>query len=174
MVEVSHMKLLVLFLCLSVACTKAGTPSVSVTVPVNSAVTTSAGQSSSTEEKKEAEEAKASLEKLPDFPAQPVLKGTPAPDNGILISPRHAAEAALDAAEADKLTVENRVITSTREKELALLEDHIKKQEEELAQCRKKSFWDRQGNAVMLGVGVIVGIGMSLATFKVAVRITDK
>jgi hypothetical protein len=81
------------------------------------------------------------------------------------------AEAALDAAAVDRLSVENKVLTNTQGKEVKLLESYIDRQAKELKEAKKTSLWDRHGNAIMLGAGVAAGILMSLAVFKTAAKI---
>lgn len=163
-------KYIVIFLLL-LGCNRAGLPNVNVTVPISSnpALT-------SQEVKVETPKEDATLKeigKLPDYPAQPILKGSIAPDNGILISPRNAAEASLNAAEATRLSIENTIITKTQRKELALSDAYQKRLEEENEALRKKSLWDKQGTTIMFGAGVATGVAVSLAIFKLAVKIAS-
>jgi uncharacterized protein YciI len=163
-----------IFLCFFLACTRAGTPNVNVTVPVSSAINTPlTAEQEAKDTENRVEEPQPDLDKLEDYKAEPIVKGAAAPKDGVLMSPRQVAEAALDAAQAEKLETANRVLSNTRNTELKLLNDNQKRLEGELAQCREKSWWDKHGTATMLGVGVLTGIGLSIATFKAAVQIKN-
>ena len=154
---------------LLIGCSRTGLPSVNVTVPVNSnpAVPSEEVKVETPPEDPTLKE----IAKLPDYPAQPLLKGSVAPDNGVLISPRNAAEASLNAAEAKRFSTENTIITKTQSKELALRDAYQTRLEEENAALRKKSLWDKQGTTIMFGAGVAAGVAVSLAIFKLAVKI---
>lgn len=161
------MKLLSLVLLAAVGCAQPNNPSFTVTVPVTREETV-----------KKAEEAaidnvRADLGKLPDFPARPLLKEEVSPEDGILISPRYAAEASLNAAEAERYSTETAVLKRLKEQEDKLNEAYTKRLEKDLATCKKKSWWDRHGNETMLGAGVAAGILVSLGVFSAAVKIKE-
>jgi len=163
-------KYLVIFLLLLIGCSRSGLPNVNVTVPVSSNPTLAASEPSQVEDPPR-DTALEDIAKLPDYPAQPVLKGSPSPDTGILISPRNAAEAALNAAEATRLLTENSILNRTQSKELLLRDAYQKRLEDENASLKKKSLWDKNGTAIMFGIGVATGVTVSLAIFKLAVKI---
>lgn len=164
------MRLLCLSLAILTACTAAQEPSnVTVTVPVSSTLGASAGAEA--EEDKEAREE--TLARLEDFQAVPLPKGKPAPENGVLFSPRQTAEAALDAAESDKLTVENKVLSGTRQQEIQLYENRIKELQNELVVAKRRTFWEQHGAVISGVVGAIVAAGFSLGIFKAATTIKE-
>ncbi len=169
----SYTRLLVsLGLCLAVGCSQREPANVNVTVPVSSTLGASAGADSAEREREEEAEREV-LAKLPDFAAIPLPKNKPAPESGILLSPRQAAEAALDAAEAEKLGVENKVLVETRQRELELLTQQVKNLEKDLAKARQKSFWDENKGIITGIAGALLGAGFSLGIFKAANHIND-
>ena len=46
-----------------------------------------------------------------------------------------------------------------------------KRLEDENAALKKKSLWDKNSTAIMFGAGVATGVAISLAIFKLAVKI---
>jgi predicted nuclease with TOPRIM domain len=166
------MKLKILILILPLlGCTKPSNPNFNVTVPVG--IKTDFQDTEHSEKEAKADNVRADLRKLPDFPAEPLLKGDAAKNDGILISPRNAAEASLNSAEAERLSIENNVIKSLKTKEDSLNEAYIKKLESDLQKCKQKSWWDKNGNETMLGVGLAVGILTSILIFDVSTKIVN-
>lgn len=167
-------KIVLVYFIMLTACTRAGMPPVSLTIPVsNNTSTTQAAPSTAPEPVTDPEREVTEIKKLPDYPARPILKGTTSPEDGLLISPRNAAEAALNAAKAERLAIENKVMTNTHNTELSLRDTYQKILEEENKELKKKSWWDKHGSSTMFGIGLAAGIAMSLAVFKTAVKISE-
>ena len=90
--------------------------------------------------------------------AVPLLEGHEAPFSGILLSEddfRLALE--LDAA-ADRWQTEARVFQRQLETERSLYESHISAQRDRIRELSQHDWWDDNGNWVMLGLGIVVGI----------------
>lgn len=153
---------------------RAGIPPVNLTIPVsNNTSTAQEAPSTKPEPITDPEREVTEINKLPDYPARPILKGTASPDDGLLISPRNAAEAALNAAKAERLNIENKIMKDTHNTELSLRDTYQKILEEENKELKKKSWWDKHGSETLFGIGLAVGVAMSLAVFKTAVKISE-
>lgn len=155
-----------------VGCTKATTPNVNVTVPITQK--TEEVVSAPVDKEDPYLEEVQEIKKLKDYPAVPLLKGSPSTEDGVLISPRNAAEAALNAAEAERLRTENQVLVRTHALELSLHSSYQKILENENEKLKKKSWWDKHGSTTLFGVGLTTGVALSLAIFKLSVQVSMK
>ncbi len=163
---------LALWLCLMVGCGAREPSNVNVTVPVSSTLGASAGDDSTEREKKEQAERDV-LAKFPDYASVPLEKKEPAPDDGVLFSPRRAAQAALDQAASEKLGTENKVLVKIRQTEIDLYEKRIKELQLDLKNALQKSFWDEHKAAITGVIGALLGAGFSLGIFKAANHISE-
>lgn len=91
----------------------------------------------------------------------PLLEGNPAPFSGILMPEedfRLAIE--LDAA-ADRWRNEARAFERQLETERRLYEEFIGEQRARINELSEYDWWDENGNWFMLGLGLILGVGVS-------------
>jgi len=88
----------------------------------------------------------------------PLLQGTPAPFSGLLITEDHATQCIEDAAAVSRLRVETSVRTRQLSLSTHLYEAFIEDQRERIRGLLQTSWWDRNGNVFMLGVGIVLGV----------------
>jgi len=88
----------------------------------------------------------------------PLLQGTPAPFSGLLITEGHATQCIEDAAAVSRLRVETSVRTRQLSLSTHLYEAFIEDQRERIRGLIQTSWWDRNGNVFMLGVGLVLGV----------------
>jgi len=88
----------------------------------------------------------------------PLLEGRPAPFSGLLITEEHALQCITDSASVDRLTLELAARTRELEVSSSLREQFIEDQAKRIQELSSESWWDRNGNFFMLGVGLLLGI----------------
>lgn len=91
----------------------------------------------------------------------PLLEGSSAPFDGLLIDENSALQCVEDAAAVDRLTVE--LSARTRELELtsSLRDRFIDEQRARIEELSRRSWWDENGNIFMLGLGLLLGVAAS-------------
>lgn len=91
----------------------------------------------------------------------PLLAGSPAPFDGLLINEAAATQCIDDAAAVGHLTVE--LAARARELEIStrLREEFERAQAERITALSQHSWWDENGNVFMLGVGLVLGVAAS-------------
>jgi len=91
----------------------------------------------------------------------PLLEGSLAPFDGLLIDENSATQCIEDAAAVDRLTVE--LAARTRELELSssLRDQFEADQRTRIEELGRRSWWDENGNIFMLGLGLILGVAAS-------------
>jgi len=103
-----------------------------------------------------------SAESSPEFRLSvPLLEGSLAPFDGLLIDENSATQCIEDAAAVDRLTVE--LAARTRELELSssLRDQFEADQRTRIEELGRRSWWDENGNIFMLGLGLILGVAAS-------------
>jgi len=98
----------------------------------------------------------------------PLLEGRPAPFTGLLISEAAAGECIEDAAEVDRLRVETRVRLRELEVSAQLYEEFVGEQRSRITALSQYSWWDENGALFSLGVGLVLGVVVSLVVFALA------
>lgn len=88
----------------------------------------------------------------------PLLEGRPAPFSGLLITEEHALQCITDSASVDRLTLELAARTRELEVSSSLREQFISDQAKRIQELSSESWWDKNGNVFMLGVGLLLGI----------------
>jgi 7-cyano-7-deazaguanine synthase in queuosine biosynthesis len=87
-----------------------------------------------------------------------LLEGRPAPFSGLLIDADAAEQCIEDAAAVDRLTVELAVAQRVLQQSTTLYEQHINEQESRILQLSTTSWWEQNGNIIMLTLGLILGV----------------
>lgn len=93
--------------------------------------------------------------------ASPLVEGSPAPFSGILLSEDDFRLALELDARASRWEREARVFQQQLEVERRLFEDFISDQRNRINELSEQDWWDENGNWVMLGLGLVVGVVVS-------------
>ena len=91
----------------------------------------------------------------------PLLEGTPAPFSGILMPEAEFRLAIEQDAAAERWQIEARVFEHQLETERLLFEAFIEDQSSRITSLLEQSWWDENGNWFMLGLGLVLGVGVS-------------
>lgn len=87
-----------------------------------------------------------------------LIEGLPAPFSGLLIDAAAATQCIEDAASVARLTVELAVSQRVQQQSSDLYVRHIQGLESRVLQLSSTSWWDQNGNVLMLTLGLILGV----------------
>jgi hypothetical protein len=87
-----------------------------------------------------------------------LLEGELAPFSGLLIDADAAGQCIEDAAAVETFRVELAVAQRVLQQSSTLYEQHINEQESRILQLSTTSWWEQNGNIIMLTLGLILGV----------------
>lgn len=98
----------------------------------------------------------------------PLLRGSAAPFDGLLITEQAAASCIEAQASARRWQLTSEADTQLREQSAHLYEQFITEQNSRIQQLSQHSWWDDNGNAFMLGLGFLLGIALTAVIVAVS------
>lgn len=98
----------------------------------------------------------------------PLLRGSAAPFDGLLITEQAAASCIEAQAAARRWQLTSEADTQLREQSAHLYEQFIIEQNSRIQQLSQHSWWDDNGNAFMLGLGFLLGIALTAVIVAVS------